>query len=443
MQKDKAKISIYTLGCKVNQCDSSAISECLENAGGYEIVPFDSDADLSVINTCVVTAKTEAQSRQIIRRVLKRNPLSKVVVTGCYAQKAPDDLMAISEQVFVVGNREKKDMPYFVAMVLDGQTAFSTVSDISNETTFTTPAFRHFFDRTRAFLKIQDGCNAGCAYCIVPLVRGRSRSLALKDAMSRMRLFVKSGYREIVLTGIHLGAYGLDLTPSSSISELLESIESDKLLTGIRVRLSSIEPTEFSDELIKFVSESKTICPSLHIPLQSGDINILRRMGRQYTPDYYKELIDRIVGNIPGVNMGVDVIAGFPGETDEQFQNTVSLIESIPVGYLHVFPYSKRQDTAAARFKDHVSESVKKQRVRVLRNLSAVKKHSFYSLHIGRNLFVLVEGRRDKETGLLKGFSRNYIPVLFDGPDNLFGKELSITVTEVQGEKVYGIKRNK
>lgn len=437
MQKDKINVSIATLGCKVNQCDSAAMCESLGNSG-CEIVPFSSQADVHIINTCVVTGKTEAQSRQLIRRALKKNPLSRVVVTGCYPQKSPADLTALSDRVHVVGNREKKDIDLYLSKILNGSKVVSEVSDISLEKSFTTPSASRFFNRTRAFLKIQDGCNSRCSYCIVPSVRGQSRSLPREEVKKRFHLLVQSGYREIVLTGIHLGAYGLDLTPASNIIELLQSLEADDRLSRVRIRLSSIEPTEFSDELIRFLSQSKKVCPHFHIPLQSGDGAVLKKMRRPYTQEFFRGLIESLNLSVSDVNIGIDVIAGFPGETDGQFQNTVELIHGLAAGYLHVFPYSRREGTAAAQFSDHVPEPVKKQRVQILRRLSAEKKHSFYSSYNNRSLSVLVEGKRDGETGLLKGFSRNYIPVLFDGSDELVGNEVEVKVTDVKEDKVYG-----
>lgn len=437
MQTNRRQIAIATLGCKVNQCDSAAIHECLKQSG-YEMVPLSAKADIYIINTCGVTEKTEAQSRQLVRRALRAHPRSLVLVTGCYVQKSPTDLLAISNRVHVVGNREKNRMPLYVAKLFNDDRVINVVTDISDEKRFTTPACSRFISRTRAFLKIQDGCNSRCAYCIVPSVRGPSRSLPMEEVKSRFKRLVQSGYREVVLSGIHLGAYGLDLVPPTNLIELLESLEIDERLSNMRIRLSSIEPKEFTEELIGFISQSKTICPHLHIPLQSGDSVILNKMRRPYTPFFFKELIDRLTSDISEVNIGIDVIVGFPGETDGQFQNTVELIQSVSVGYLHVFPYSRRQGTAATQLTDHVSESVKKQRVHILRHLSTEKKQSLYASYQNKNLAVLVEGQQYKTTGRLKGFSRNYIPVLFHGSNELVGQEIMVKIEEVKEDRVFG-----
>ncbi len=438
MTKQRTKISISTLGCKVNQYDSAALVETLKK-NGCDIVPFDALADVCIINTCVVTSRTESQSRQLIRRALKSSPQSHIVATGCYAQKSPEDLIALSDRVHVFGNREKEDIPLHVPMLRTGCRVKSAVSDISMENSFTTPACSSFFDRTRAFLKIQDGCNSKCSYCIVPRVRGPSRSLNADNVVTRVKQFAESGYPEVVLTGIHLGAYGLDLVPRTNMCQLLKSLESDELLSLCRIRLSSIEPTEFSDELINFISQSRIICSHLHIPLQSGDAEILRRMGRSYSPVFFKNLIERLKTDIADLNIGIDIIAGFPGETDEHFQNTVKFVQALQVGYFHVFPYSRRQGTAAARLDNQVPEPVKRERVKALRQLSLKKKQKFYALHLNRSLSVIAEGKQGGMDGILKGFSKNYIPVFFKGSDELIGKNLWVKTKEVRDDKVFAL----
>jgi len=430
-------IAVTTLGCKVNQCDSAAFIQALEDSG-YSIVAFSEQAELYIINTCVVTLKTEAQSRQVIRRALRTNPRAQVLVTGCYAQKSPDELRSISARVHVAGNAEKKQIPSYVPEILNGA-VLQEVSDIHQEKTFTTPACSRFLERTRAFLKIQDGCNSRCSYCIVPSVRGPSRSLPPGEVKRRLHGLVQSGYREIVFTGIHLGAYGLDLTPPVPIVKLLESLEEDLLPVQVRLRLSSIEPREFTDDLIAFLSRSRIVCPHLHMPLQSADPAILKKMNRPYTPEYFRRLVHRITSCVAGMNIGIDVIAGFPGESDEQFLKTLAFLQNLPAAYLHVFPYSRRTGTPASRFDGQVPEPVKKQRVSALRQLSLTKKQAFYAPYLNRELSVIIESRRDRQTGRLKGFSRNYIPVLTDGDDSVFGKHVSVRVTEIQKERVFGI----
>ena len=358
-------IAITTLGCKVNQCDSAAIANQLQEKG-YCLVPFTEEADCYVINTCVVTASTEAQSRQLIRRALRLSDKAPVIVTGCYAQQNAGVLREISVRVQVAGNVEKNDLPCLIDSMLKGNEVAFSVGDIARQSMFTTPGAEIFTGRSRAFLKIQDGCNSHCAYCIVPSVRGPSRSLPPAEVIERMRELAANGYLEIVLSGIHLGAWGMDLRPARCLSDMLRISEEDVSLRNVRVRLSSLEPTEWTDEIIDCVLRSKKLCPHAHIPLQSGDADILLAMGRTYSPEFFKNLVARLAREIPGINIGIDVIAGLPGETDACFDNTFKLLESLPFGYLHVFPYSRRPGTRAALMSAQVPAAVIRERMRIL-----------------------------------------------------------------------------
>jgi len=433
------KVAITTLGCKVNFFDSAAMGESLRG-GGFEVLPFPAIADIYIINSCTVTESTDAQSRQLIRRALRMNPGAPVIVTGCYAQHSADAIAAISDRLHILGNWEKAEILTYLRKIIADSSRVICVSDIACVKNLSAPPLPSSFNRTRAFLKIQDGCNAACSYCIVPRVRGSSRSIPLENALENITALARSGYREIVLTGIHMGAYGLDLTPQKSLLDLLQHLSGDERLKGVRIRLSSIEPNEITDELIDFISRSDLVCPHLHIPLQSGDEIVLKSMNRSYTPAGFKHIIEKLVASIPGLNIGVDVIAGFPGETETHFQNTLRFIQDLPVGYLHVFPYSRRPGTPAALLPDHVPESIKKQRAAVLREISLNKKKRFYSSFLNKTLPVLIEGKRDPKTQLLKGFSGNYIPVLIDGPDELMGNEIMATVVDVRETSVYGEK---
>jgi threonylcarbamoyladenosine tRNA methylthiotransferase MtaB len=437
MKQNSLTISFTTLGCKVNQYDSGAMADALRKAG-FQIAPTAAGADICIINTCVVTESTEAQSRQLIRRVLREQPGCRVIVTGCYAQKSARELQALSDRVSVIGNTEKKDIAAFVTSLQAGGPSFAAVSDIAAEKTFTTPACTKLFDRTRAFLKIQDGCNSRCTYCIVPSVRGPSRSLPAGEVKNRLVELKQEGYREIVLTGIHLGAFGLDALPRTSLAEMLAGLEYEKALAGLRLRLSSIEPTEFTPDLITVIARSKLICPHVHIPLQSGDAAVLKIMGRPYSPAFFRDLVLHLAAAIPGLNIGIDVIAGFPGETDRAFDNTVELLRELPAGYLHVFPYSRRSGTPAAEFTGQVAEQVKKKRALKLRQLSDEKRRRFYEGHAGAIIPVLVENRRHKKTGLLRGISRNYIPVLFEGPAGLAGREVPVQIMTTDTQEPQG-----
>jgi threonylcarbamoyladenosine tRNA methylthiotransferase MtaB len=437
--KRSLKVAITTLGCKVNFFDSAAMGESLRG-GGFEVLPFPASADIYIINSCTVTESTDAQSRQLIRRALRLNPDAAVIVTGCYAQHSADAVAAISDRLHILGNSEKGNILTYLRKIIVDSSRIVCVSDIACVKNLSAPALPSSFNRTRAFLKIQDGCNAACSYCIVPRVRGLSRSIPLEDAIENITSLARSGFREIVLTGIHMGAYGLDLIPQKSLLDLLQHLAEDERLTGVRIRLSSIEPNEITDELIDILSRSDMVCPHLHIPLQSGDEIVLRSMNRSYTPAGFKYSIEKLVASIPSLNIGVDVIAGFPGETETHFQNTLRFIQDLPVGYLHVFPYSRRPGTPAALLPEHVPESIKKQRTAMLRQISLSKKRRFYTSFLNTTLQVLVEGKRDQKTQRLKGFSRNYIPVFIDGHDELMGNEIMVTVVDVQETSVFGEK---
>ena len=431
------KIAITTLGCKVNQCDSATMEEALR-AAGHHIVDFRNQADIYIVNTCTVTKKTDYQSRQLIRRAQRKNPYAKVIVTGCYAQVAPQAIAQITGVSLILGNAQKQRIADFITNNEVGESPHVIVSDINQLTCFNDPPLHSFSHHTRAFLKIQDGCEAFCSYCIVPYVRGKYRSLDHAEVLKRLLTLGNAGFKEVVLSGIHLGAYGIDFNPPFTLLKLLQLIEQKK--PAPRIRLSSLEPMDITNELIDFTSASKIICPHLHLPLQSGDDEILKRMNRPYSSSDFKKLVNVIVSQIPDLCLGVDVIAGFPGETDQQFFNTYNLLKELPISYFHVFPYSKREKTEASSFPDQVSSKTISNRSELLRNLGRIKKEQFYSNSLGKRLKVLVEEKRDRQTNLLKGRSRNYITVLLEGPDTLKNKETEVEILRVEVERVWGVK---
>lgn len=402
------RVALVTLGCKVNQCDSAGMAQRLEQLG-HTLVGFDAEADVCIVNTCTVTARTDFQSRQLIRRAARRNPSAPVIVTGCYAQVAPELLKALPNVRLVAGNVEKELIPGLVG-ALNGGPAEVRVRDIGQTGVFSGLAADRFPGRTRAFLKIQDGCNARCSYCIVPTARGPSRSMPPGDVLERVAALAGSGCREVVLTGVHLGAWGADLSPASGLPRLLRRIE--EAGTVGRLRLSSIEPLEVTAELIACLRESAVLCPHVHIPLQSGDDRVLTAMGRHYDRRFFRDLVHRLADEIPGVAIGVDVMAGFPGEGDREFENTLELLSGLPAAYLHVFPYSERPGTKAAALPGKVEETLRARRAAELRALGLAKREAFAKRAVGSRQTVLVEGSRDRKTGRLKGFTGNYIPVL-------------------------------
>jgi threonylcarbamoyladenosine tRNA methylthiotransferase MtaB len=406
------RVAVATLGCKVNQCESAWITEAL-TAGGMTVVPFEQAADCYIVNTCTVTERSDYQSRQLIRRAIRNNPAASVFVTGCYAQRAPAEIARIPGVRIIAGNSEKESVPRLVRQMAGIESPRLLVGDIGKEKGFPRMGATVFPEHTRAFLKIQDGCNAFCSYCIVPSARGRSRSLPCAEVERRIATLAGDGYREVVLTGIHLGAYGRDLTPPENLTAVIRRCADGH--TVERLRLSSIEPREVTDELIALVASSSIICRHLHIPLQSGDDGILAAMGRDYNAAFFRDLVRKLQAAMPGVAVGIDVMAGFPGETETAFAKTLRLVEAMPVAYLHVFPFSRRPGTPAAAMSGQVHEGEKKRRTRILRLLAEEKRRAFGTRFIGEPLMVLVEGRMDKTTGYPLGFSDNYIPVAVRG----------------------------
>ncbi len=430
-------ISITTLGCKVNQFESEALMVALEKKG-YRLVPSGSRADITIINTCTVTHRADFDSRQMVRRALRNNPGSLIIVTGCYAQVSPEVFRQMEGVNYLFGNREKVQIPELLPLMEKGELPFLQVSDIQEEKILTEMSVHTFYRHTRAFLKIQDGCNERCSYCIVPHARGPSRSLSPERIIEHLRVLKGKDFKEVVLTGIHLGSYGLDLQPSFSLERLLQRIEIEE--TPCRIRLSSIEPLDFSAGLISILSQSTKICPHLHIPIQSGDDEILKRMNRNYNRFFLKDLIEELHRHISEVSIGADMIVGFPGETEKSFEHSYQLIESLPISYLHVFPYSRRKATPAAHLIPQIDAREISQRAVRMRELGRQKRRLFYGRFLHQTLNVLVEDRKEKGSGRWKGLSRNYIPVyLQDGGDlDLANQEQKVFVREWQEQGVIG-----
>jgi len=402
------KVSIQTLGCKVNQSESASIEGMLRGCD-HEIVRAGDTPDVCIINTCTVTAKSDYESRQIIRRALRSG--ARVIATGCYAQLRSEELTGIEGLDLVLGNAGKQDILKHLSSIssqgnCQNSDARTSVQVASPDFALSPMPYRS--TRSRAFLKIQDGCNFSCTYCSVPLARGRSRSLGVSEVLTSAERLYEDGYREIVLTGIHIGSYGPDLKPQSSLSELVDTII--RHCPDIRIRLSSLEPREVKDSFLTAM-KSGNVCSHLHIPLQSGTDKILYLMNRGYNSSYYKQLINRIVTNIPDISIGTDVIVGFPGESDKDFSDTVKFITQLPLSYLHVFPYSKRPDTMALSLHGHVSDQVKKKRVELLVNIGKSKKRAYMNKFLGRELDVIVEGQ-SKEEGYINAMSHNYLKIL-------------------------------
>ena len=422
------RVAISTLGCKTNQFESAAMIEQLK-AAGYLVVPFSEPSDIYIVNSCTVTARTDAETRRLIRRARRLNPDSRIVATGCYAQVSPGELEQMPELDSVLGNQEKQHISALL------ESTDHAVSDIATISQADPLKLTSFAEHTRAFLQIQNGCNSFCAYCIVPYARGRSRSVTPDDILRGMRDLADNGFKEVVLTGIHLGAYGLDLTPSLSLTALVR--EMDKANIVPRLRIGSIEPNEVCDDLLQLMASSQHICPHLHLPLQSGSDSVLKRMGRPYTSGEFRELTARISTAMPDAFIGADVIAGFPGETEGEFEETVRLLEELPFSDLHVFPYSKRPGTRAAGMPGHVPAQIVTERAAHLRSIAKLKKTASLGRFSGRELDILVQGY-DEKTGRCRGLSRNYISASFPGEKIYVNTEVATLITGCNGDVCTG-----
>ena len=425
------RISVVTLGCKVNQYDTAALLNHLPSSEFVKNKKFDEPADVYVIDTCTVTHKADSEARNYVYRAKRSNPHGVVIVTGCYAQVSPEQLSALEEVDYVIGNSHK--FSSLLGVVRRGEVQNEPkvlISDIFKEKKrkFDTPDIRFFPDRTRAFLKVQDGCNYACTFCVIPRARGRSRSLGADEVISRLKTLARAGYKEVVLTGVHLASYGRDT--GSDLVSLLGKIEESGAVH--RVRLSSLDPADTKKELISFVSNSKIVCPSFHVALQSGDRDVLRRMRRRYTPEEFLECTDTIRDVLPEASIGTDIMVGFPGETQEQFENSRDVAAASELTYFHVFPYSIRKMTAAANMKDQIPPQVKKQRAAELRALGKTKKEAFYRKFIGKTLDAIVESKSNCTT-------ENYINVKLIEANISSGTEIKVEIKNVKNEVAYAI----
>ncbi|WP_018756753.1 tRNA (N(6)-L-threonylcarbamoyladenosine(37)-C(2))-methylthiotransferase MtaB [Paenibacillus terrigena] len=422
-------VAFYTLGCKVNFYDTEAIWQLFKNEG-YEQVDFETQtADVYLINTCTVTNTGDKKSRQIIRRAVRRNPDAIIAVTGCYAQTSPAEILDIPGVDLVIGTQDRdKIMPYIEQLQQERQ-PINAVRNIMKTREFEELDVPDFAERTRAFLKIQEGCNNFCTFCIIPWSRGLSRSRAPESVVEQAKQLVAAGYKEIVLTGIHTGGYGDDLE-NYRLANLLWDL--DKVEGLERIRISSIEASQITDEVLEVLKKSSKMCRHLHIPLQAGENDVLKRMRRKYTVEEFATKIERIQEAMPDVAITTDVIVGFPGETDEQFRKGYEFMEKIKFSEMHVFPYSKRTGTPAARMEDQVDDEVKHARVHELIDLSEKMQLAYAEQFVGQVLDIIPE--RDYKgapgTGKVMGYSDNYLQVIFEGDESLIGKLCRVKVTE-------------
>lgn len=423
-----ATVAFHTLGCKVNFYDTEAIWQLFKNEG-YDQVDFENTADVYVINTCTVTNTGDKKSRQMIRRAIRRNPEAIVAVTGCYAQTSPAEIMAIPGVDMVIGTQDRERIIPLVKQFESDRQPINAVRNIMKTRTFEELDVPDFADRTRAFLKIQEGCNNFCTFCIIPWSRGLMRSREPQSVIAQAEQLVAAGYQEIVLTGIHTGGYGEDIE-DYSLAKLLKDLDNVQGLK--RIRISSIEASQITDEVIEVLKSSDKMCRHLHIPLQAGDDTVLARMRRKYTTAEFARKIERLHEIMPDVAITTDVIVGFPGETEEMFREGYAFMERMKFSEMHVFPYSKRTGTPAARMEDQVDEEIKNARVHELIDLSEKMQLAYAQKFVGQVLEVIPERtyKGAPDSGLYSGYSDNYVQLVFEGSEDMIGQVCRVKVTE-------------
>jgi len=418
------KYKIITLGCKVNTYESNAIAEKLINEG-YVEASKDDAADIVIINTCSVTHVSDAKSRQMIRRAIKNNPNAKIGVMGCYAQMASKEISKIEGVDVIVGtNNRDKLLPY----ILNNDKQVIDIQNYNKKDAYERLSLSSYEDNTRAFIKIQDGCNNFCSYCIIPYARGRLRSRNFNDILDEVKKIVNNGYKEIVLTGIHTGAYGLDEGDLRLVDVIKAIIKENPSLP--RIRISSIEIVEIDDELIKIIAESKVVVDHLHIPLQSGCDKILKLMNRRYDTKTFLDIVNKIRKFVPHIALTTDVIVGFPEETDNDFNETVEFIKKVNFSEIHVFPYSPRSGTPAAIMKNQVAPQIKKHRVDVLLELSKELHQNYMELFLNKEVEVLFE-EKDSNTNWYHGKSSNYLKIRVKSNENLINKIKTVRIERI------------
>ncbi len=430
------KVAFYTLGCKVNQYETEAMLEMFEK-DGYEQVGSEDYADVYVINTCTVTHMSDRKSRQYIRRMKKKNPDSVIAVVGCYSQVSPEEILEIDEVNLVMGTNERRTIVDEINKLEDGNKKASTVDDIMKVRAFEEIEISQSNGKTRAFMKIQDGCDRFCTYCIIPYARGgKVRSRDMESIVNEATTLAQNGYEEVVLTGIHVASYGKDLVNENT--KLLDVIKRINEIDGIkRIRTSSVEPILFTDEFVSEISKMEKVMPHYHLSLQSGCDATLERMNRRYTTEEYKEIVDKIRREIPNVAITTDVIVGFPGETEEEFEKTYNFLEEIELLQMHIFKYSPRKGTKAFEMQDQVSPQSKHERSERLLDLNTQNFKKFASRMIGKELDVLFE--QNIEEGKYEGLTPNYLKTIVSSDKDISGKILKVKITDVKNEHVEGI----
>ena len=428
------RVAFYTLGCKVNQYETEAMLELFEKEG-YEKAETEDYADVYVINTCTVTHMSDRKSRQYIRRMKKKNPDAIIAVVGCYSQVSPEEILSIDEVNLVMGTNDRKKIVEEVKKI-DASRKVSTVDDIMKVKAFEEIEINKTNGKTRAFMKIQDGCDRYCSYCIIPYARGRVRSRDLESIVKEVENLASNGYKEVVLTGIHVASYGKDIKETDI--KLLDVIKQINDIEGIeRIRLSSVEPILFTDEFVEAVSAMDKVCPHYHLSLQSGCDETLKRMKRRYTTEEYKTIVDRLRAAIPNVSITTDVIVGFPGETNEEFDKTYEFLKDIELTHMHIFKYSPRKGTPAATMENQVDPSTKHDRSEKLLQLNEENFNKFGQKMLDKEFNVLFEQKVGDNK--FEGLTENYVKVIVESDKDLSEQILKVKITDVKNEFLEGI----
>ncbi|SDY66627.1 tRNA (N(6)-L-threonylcarbamoyladenosine(37)-C(2))-methylthiotransferase MtaB [Thermoactinomyces sp. DSM 45892] len=431
-----SRVAFHTLGCKVNSYETEAMWQLFQQAG-YQKVDFEQEADVYLINTCTVTNTGDKKSRQMIRRAVRQNPDAVIAVTGCYAQTSSAEVAAIPGVDIVVGTQGRDQLVGYVDQFRQERLPINAVGNIMKQREYEELEVPTFSERTRASLKIQEGCNNFCTFCIIPWAKGLSRSRKPENVLVQAQQLVEAGYKEIVLTGIHTGGYGDDFE-DYKLADLLWDL--DRIEGLKRIRISSIEASQVNERVIEVLNASEKMCRHLHIPLQAGDNEVLKRMRRKYTVEEYRETIRRLHKAMPNLAITTDVIVGFPGETDEQFENGLRFVEELGMYQLHVFPYSKRTGTPAARMTDQVPENVKNERVRQFIELSKRLQLQYAKQFVGDVLEVIPERpyKEDPTGGLYMGYADNYLQVAFPATEEMVGKVCKVKIDRAESDYVFG-----
>ncbi|HPT91027.1 MAG TPA: tRNA (N(6)-L-threonylcarbamoyladenosine(37)-C(2))-methylthiotransferase MtaB [Acetivibrio sp.] len=428
------RVAFCTLGCKVNQYETEALSGIFRKAG-YNVVDFEEEAEVYVINTCTVTNLSDRKSRQMIRKAKKNNKNSVVIVVGCYAQTAPEEVSKIEGVNMVIGTKDKGKIIEYIKEMETGGDKLNFVEDVMKVREFEELGVDVYRERTRAFIKIQEGCNQFCSYCIIPYARGPVRSREEKNILNEITSLARKGYKEVVLTGIHIASYGKDIKTTS----LIDIVKKVHEIEGIeRIRLGSIEPTLINEEFIESIKSLKKVCPQYHLSLQSGCDRTLKRMNRKYTTQDYRKSVALLRENIKDVAITTDIMVGFPGETDEEFEETYRFLQEIFFASMHVFKYSPRKGTSAATYPNQVSPEKKEERSNMLINLAFDMKVSYNKGYIGKVLPVLFEQEVKEMEGYVEGLTPNYIRVVCEGNGELEGKILNVLLKEAVSDYMTG-----